>query len=78
VYLGKIAVILWNMVVKRQPYKSQVEYLFLDQKRKLKTVLNIRKQIAKFAQFDREQRTDSDYFTCMTENNKLNKKIWKR
>jgi hypothetical protein len=26
-----------------------VEYLFLDQKRKLKTVLNIRKQMAKFA-----------------------------
>ncbi|KAA6335264.1 hypothetical protein EZS27_016479 [termite gut metagenome] len=45
----KLAVIIWNMVVKRQPYQSPVEYLFLDQKRKLKTALNIRKQIAKFA-----------------------------
>ncbi|MDR2840296.1 MAG: hypothetical protein LBV75_03370, partial [Paludibacter sp.] len=45
----KLAVIIWNMVVKRQPYKSSVEYLFLDQKRKMKTALNIRKQIAKFA-----------------------------
>lgn len=44
----KLAVILWNMMVKKLPYKSDTEYLFLDQKRQMKLVSKIRKQIAKF------------------------------
>lgn len=44
----KLAVIIWNMVVKKMPYKPPTEYLFLDEKRKLGIVKRIRKQIAKF------------------------------
>lgn len=44
----KLAVILWNMVVKKTPYKPPIEYLFLDEKRKLKLVARVKKQIAKF------------------------------
>lgn len=44
----KLAVILWNMVVKKVPYQPPTEYLFLDQKRKLGLVKRIRKQIDKF------------------------------
>lgn len=44
----KLAVILWNMVVKNLPYKPPTEYLFLDEKRKLKLVARVKKQIAKF------------------------------
>jgi transposase len=44
----KLAVILWNMMVKKTQYKSDKEYLFLDQKRQMKLVSRIRKQIAKF------------------------------
>lgn len=44
----KLAVILWNMIVKQIPYKPPTEYLFLDQKRKLSLVKRIQKQIAKF------------------------------
>ena len=44
----KLAVIIWNMVVKQIPYKPPTEYLFLDEKRKLGIVKRIRKQIAKF------------------------------
>jgi transposase len=44
----KLAVILWNMMVKKCPYKSDTEYLFLDQKRQMKLVSRIRKQIVKF------------------------------
>lgn len=44
----KLAVILWNMVVKNMPYKSPTDYLFLDEKRKLGLVKRIRKQITKF------------------------------
>ncbi|WP_339810608.1 IS110 family transposase [uncultured Imperialibacter sp.] len=40
----KIAVILWNMITKRQPYKPKNNYLFLDQKRRI--VSRMRKQIA--------------------------------
>lgn len=40
----KIAVILWNMITKRQPYMPKNNYLFLDQKRRI--VSKIRKQIA--------------------------------
>lgn len=44
----KLAVILWNMLVKKQPYQPPTEYLFLDQKRKLGLVKRIKKQMAKF------------------------------
>lgn len=45
----KLAVILWNMVVKNMPYKPPTDYLFLDEKRKIGLVKRIRKQIDKFA-----------------------------
>ena len=44
----KLAVIIWNMIAKNMPYKPPTEYLFLSQKRKLKLVTRIKKQIAKF------------------------------
>lgn len=44
----KLAVIIWNMVVKKVPYQTDKEYLFLDQKRKLGMVKRIQKQITKF------------------------------
>tara|TARA_R110001583_G_scaffold191048_1_gene355850 strand:+ start:1639 stop:2010 length:372 start_codon:yes stop_codon:yes gene_type:complete len=44
----KLAVIIWNMVTKKQPYQPPTEYLFLDQKRKLGLVNRIKKQINKF------------------------------
>lgn len=45
----KLAVIIWNMVVKGVPYNNPAGYLFLDQKRKLGLVKRIQKQITKFA-----------------------------
>ena len=36
------------MIVKNIPYKPPTDYLFLDQKRKMKIVKQIRKSIAKF------------------------------
>ena len=39
----KLAVIIWNMLVKGIPYNPPTEYLFLDQKRKLKLVSRIKK-----------------------------------
>lgn len=44
----KLAVILWNMITKKIPYRPPMEYLFLDQKRKLRLVQKIKKNIAKF------------------------------
>lgn len=44
----KLAVIIWNMQSKKIPYLPDKEYLFLDQKRHLKLVTRIRKQITKF------------------------------
>ena len=44
----KLAVILWNMITKRIAYNPPTEYLFLDQKRKLRLVQNIKKSITKF------------------------------
>jgi len=44
----KLAVIIWNMIVKNIPYKPPTDYLFLDQRRKLKLVARIRKSITKF------------------------------
>lgn len=44
----KLAVIIWNMVVKGEPYINPAGYLYLDQKRKLGLVKRIQKQIDKF------------------------------
>lgn len=44
----KLAVIIWNMVVKGIQYINPEGYLFLDQKRKLGMVSRIKKQIDKF------------------------------
>jgi transposase len=44
----KLAVIIWNMLYHNQQYQSPTDYLFLDQKRKLKLVSRIRKNITKF------------------------------
>lgn len=43
----KLAVIIWNMLVKKVPYNAQTPYEFLDQKRKRK-VQEMKKLIAKF------------------------------
>lgn len=42
----KLAVIIWNMITKKIPYKAHEQYLFLDQKRK--QIAMVRKKIAKF------------------------------
>ena len=42
----KLAVIIWNMVVKKVPYIPQIEYQFLDQKRK--KIAAMKKLITKF------------------------------
>jgi uncharacterized protein YcaQ len=44
----KLAVIIWKMQVNKVPYLPAKEYLFLDQKRQMKLVTRIKKQIAKF------------------------------
>lgn len=44
----KLAVIIWNMVTKKMQYTPPREYMFLDEKRKLKLVQRIRRNIAKF------------------------------
>jgi len=44
----KLAVILWNMITKKIAYNPPIEYLFLDQKRKLRLVTKIKKSITKF------------------------------
>lgn len=44
----KLAVIIWNMLYHNQQYQPPIDYLFLDQKRKLKLVSRIRKNITKF------------------------------
>ncbi|MDP3667803.1 MAG: transposase [Sediminibacterium sp.] len=46
----KLAVIIWNMISKKIPYRPPTEYLFLDQKRKMKVIEKIRKNIAKLEQ----------------------------
>ena len=42
----KLAVIIWNMITKKEQYKAREEYIFLDQKRK--QIAMVRKKIAKF------------------------------
>jgi len=44
----KLGVIIWTMITKKVPYQPPRDYLFLDQKRKLKMVTRIKKNIAKF------------------------------
>jgi len=44
----KLATIIWNRVVKGQPYHNPEGYLYLDQKRKLGLVKRIRRQIDQF------------------------------
>jgi len=44
----KLAVIIWNMIIKSVPYSPPTEYLFLDQKRKRGLVKRIKNQINKF------------------------------
>lgn len=44
----KLAVIIWNMVVKGIAYHNPEGYLYLDQKRKLGLVKRMRKQIDKY------------------------------
>lgn len=44
----KLAVIIWNMVVKKVAYLNPETYLFHAQKRKQKTIAHIKKQISKF------------------------------
>ena len=41
----KLAVIIWNMLTKDIQYQPPTEYLFLDQKRKMKLVKRIRKKL---------------------------------
>ena len=43
----KLAVIIWHMLTYRVPYNPPTQYLFLDEKRKLKLVQRIRKNIVK-------------------------------
>ncbi|NJK83949.1 MAG: IS110 family transposase [Saprospiraceae bacterium] len=54
----KLAVIIWNMVVKGVPYVNPEGYLYLDQKRKLGLVKRIRKQIDKFGLTNEDLRLD--------------------
>lgn len=44
----KLGVIIWTMITKKLEYKPPTDYLFLDQKRKLKLVERIKKNIFKF------------------------------
>lgn len=44
----KLGVIIWTMITKKVEYKPPTDYLFLDQKRKLKLVERIKKNITKF------------------------------
>jgi len=44
----KLAVIIWNMLYKGIDYNPPTQYLFLDQKRKLKLVSRIKRNIVKF------------------------------
>jgi transposase len=44
----KLAIIIWNMLVKGQNYNPPTQYMFLDEKRRLGLVKRIKKQITKF------------------------------
>lgn len=51
--LTKLAVIIWNMLVKGQSYQPPSLYLF-DEKRKIAAAKRIQKQITKFGLTDRD------------------------
>jgi len=44
----KLGVISWNMITKKAEYKPPTEYLFVDQKRKMKVMERMKKNITKF------------------------------
>ncbi len=44
----KLGVIIWTMITKKVEYNPPTEYLFLDQKRKLKILERIKRNISKF------------------------------
>lgn len=44
----KLATIIWIMATKKVPYTPPSDYLFLDQKQRLKAMQRIKKNIAKF------------------------------
>ena len=44
----KLAVVIWNMLVKGQSYNPPTQYLFLDEKRKIAAKKRIQNQITKF------------------------------
>jgi uncharacterized protein YcaQ len=44
----KLAIIIWNMLVKGQNYNPPTQYMFLDEKRRQGLVKRIQKQITKF------------------------------
>lgn len=44
----KLAVIIWNMIVKNIPYLNPENYLYLDEKRKLAVLKRMQKTIEKF------------------------------
>ncbi len=43
----KLSVIIWNMISKKIAYKPPTDYFFLDQKRKMRVIDKIKKNIAK-------------------------------
>jgi len=67
----KLASIIWNMITKKIPYRSQEEYLFLDQKRK--KIAQIRKNISKFGIDPNELGLFTRKEHAITYNNKVNK-----
>jgi transposase len=44
----KLGVIIWNMITKKVEYKPPTEYLFVDQKIKMKVMERMKKNITKF------------------------------
>lgn len=43
----KLAVIIWNMIYKKIAYTPPTQYLFLDQKRKIRVIEKMKRNIAK-------------------------------
>lgn len=52
----KFGVIIWHMITKKVQYQPPTDYLFLDQKRKLKISFKNEKNIAEFAITNEELR----------------------
>lgn len=62
----KLAVIIWNMVVKGVQYENPEGYLYLDQKRKLGLAKRIRKQIDKFGLTNEDLGINASHCFTMT------------